>query len=175
MAQHHDHHGTKVPQDTNFDNADQPGIAQPYTQTEIEELLYGDDWPAVERLSRLQTIRTDLANLEATDFGDDENARGLDHALHGEVVGLFRGAAGGVCHHVDFVVAFQHCAQGEGVVAHFGPQAGNHHFLLAVGLQGVTHFLVIPGVHGGTLKNVLAREDVQALVNSVLDERYAEG
>ena len=57
MAQHHDHHGTMVPQDTNFDNADQPGIAQPYSQTEIEDLLYGDDRPASERLARLKELR----------------------------------------------------------------------------------------------------------------------
>ncbi len=49
-----------------------PGFAQPMSQTEIEELLYGDDWPAAERLARLQTVRAELTNLEATDFGDDD-------------------------------------------------------------------------------------------------------
>ena len=73
MAQHHDHHGTMVPQDTNFDNADQPGIAQPYSQTEIEDLLYGDDRPASERLARLKELRDEAALLEEPEWdGGDE-------------------------------------------------------------------------------------------------------
>lgn len=78
MAQHHDHHGTMVPQDTNFDNADQPGIAQPYSQTEIEELLYGDDRPASERLARLRELRDEAAIRESGDWGDQDPAAMLD-------------------------------------------------------------------------------------------------
>lgn len=78
MAQHHDHHGTMVPQDTNFDNADQPGIAQPYTQSEIEELLYGDDRSASERLARLQELREESAIRESGDWGDQDPAAMLD-------------------------------------------------------------------------------------------------
>jgi hypothetical protein len=74
MAQHHDHHGTLVPQDTNFDNADQPGIAQPYTQSEVEELLYGDDRPASERLARLHELRTESAIRESGDWGGQDPA-----------------------------------------------------------------------------------------------------
>lgn len=74
MAQHHDHHGTIVPQDTNFDNADQPGIAQPYTQAEVEDLLYGDDRPAAERLARLCELRDESAIRESGDWGDQDPA-----------------------------------------------------------------------------------------------------
>jgi hypothetical protein len=78
MAQHHDHHGTMVPQDTNFDNADQPGIAQPYTQSEVEDLLYGDDRPASERLARLRELRDESAIRESGDWGDQDPAAMLD-------------------------------------------------------------------------------------------------
>jgi hypothetical protein len=78
MAQHHDHHGTMVPQDTNFDNADQPGIAQPYTQSEVEELLYGDDRPASERLARLRELRDESAIRESGDWGDQDPAAMLE-------------------------------------------------------------------------------------------------
>jgi hypothetical protein len=78
MAQHQDHHGGVVPQDTNFDNADQPGIAQPYTQSEVEELLYGDDRPAAERLARLRELRDESAIRESGDWGDQDPAAMLD-------------------------------------------------------------------------------------------------
>jgi hypothetical protein len=78
MAQHHDHRGTMMPQNTNFDNADQPGIAQPYTQTEVEELLYGDDRPASERLARLRELRDESAIRESGDWGDQDPAAMLD-------------------------------------------------------------------------------------------------
>ncbi len=103
--------------------------------------------------------------------GHRDHAR-LDHALHREVVGFFGGAAGGVRHHINFVVAFQHRAQGKAVVAHFGPQTGHHDLLLAVGLQRVAHLLVVPGVHGGTLQNVLTREHVQQLRIGIAGEAF---
>lgn len=78
MAQHHDHHGTMLPQDTNFDNADQPGIAQPYAQAEVEELLYGNDRPASERLARLHELRDEAAIRESGDWGDQDPAALLD-------------------------------------------------------------------------------------------------
>ncbi|HTO28834.1 MAG TPA: hypothetical protein VL017_09615 [Devosia sp.] len=78
MAQHQDHHGTVVPQDTNFDNADQPGIAQPYTQSEVEELLYGGDRPASERLALLRELRNESAIRESGDWGDQDPAAMLD-------------------------------------------------------------------------------------------------
>jgi hypothetical protein len=73
-------HGTMMPQEINFDNSDQPGISQPYSQTEIEELLFGDDRPVEERLERLREIRSELAGRESADWGDEDPA-----ALLGEV------------------------------------------------------------------------------------------
>lgn len=78
MAQHHDHHGTMVPQETNFDNADQPGIAQPYSQSEIEDLLYGDDRPAAERLAQLREMREEASIRESGDWGDQDPAAMVD-------------------------------------------------------------------------------------------------
>ncbi len=83
---------------------------------------------------------------------------------------FFGRAAGCVSHHVDLVVAFQHRAQGKGVVTYFGPQTRHNHFFLAVSFQGITHFLVIPGVHGGTFQDVLARENVQQFREGVTRE-----
>lgn len=73
MAQMH-HRGTLVPQETNFDNADQAGIAQPYSQSEIEDLLYGDDRPVNERLARLREMRDEEATRESGDWGDQDPA-----------------------------------------------------------------------------------------------------
>lgn len=77
MAQMH-HRGELVPQETNFDNADQAGIAQPYSQSEIEDLLYGDDRPVGERLARLREMREESAIRESGDWGDEDPASMLD-------------------------------------------------------------------------------------------------
>lgn len=74
MVQNHGHPGSLVPQETNFDNADTPGIAQPFSQTEIEDLLYGDDRPVEDRLARLREIREELAARESGDFGGEDPA-----------------------------------------------------------------------------------------------------
>lgn len=63
---------------------DAPGIAQPLSQAEIDELLYGDEWPARERLERLRDFREDLLSREAADFGTDDPGallRELDAAI----------------------------------------------------------------------------------------------
>jgi len=80
MVQHHEHPGSLVPQEISFDNADQPGIAQPYSQTEIEDLVYGNDRPVAERLARLEEIRAEMYARESGDFGGDDPA-----ALLGEI------------------------------------------------------------------------------------------
>ena len=74
MAQHIDHPGTLLPQDTSFDNADQPGIAQPYSQSEVEDLLYGADRPASERLARLRELRDESRTRESGDWGGEDPA-----------------------------------------------------------------------------------------------------
>jgi hypothetical protein len=77
MAQIHNR-GTLLPQETNFDNADQAGIAQPYTQSEIEDLLYSDERPVEARLARLREMRDEASVRESGDFGDDDPAAMLD-------------------------------------------------------------------------------------------------
>jgi hypothetical protein len=65
-------------------DGDTPGMAQPVSQAEIEELLYGDDWPIEKRLARLREIRQDTADLEAPDFGDEDPltlVRSIDDAI----------------------------------------------------------------------------------------------
>lgn len=66
------HPGSILPQDLNFDNADQPGTAQPVSQNEIDELEFGDDRPVEERLARLREIRDDMVTREAGDWGDED-------------------------------------------------------------------------------------------------------
>ena len=74
----HNNHDAVLPQDTDFDNDDQPGIAQPYTQSEVEELLYGEDRSASERLARLRELREESAIRESGDWGDQDPAAMLD-------------------------------------------------------------------------------------------------
>lgn len=65
--------GDVVGQDTEIgEDDDVPGIGQPLSQTEIEELLYGDQWPAEARLQRLRAYRDELTSREAADFGADD-------------------------------------------------------------------------------------------------------
>src|SRR5690606_6400045 len=42
---------------------------------EIEDLLYGDDRPAAERVMRLTEIADSLRDREAADFGDNDPGR----------------------------------------------------------------------------------------------------
>ena len=84
MVQHHDHPGSLVPQETSFDNADTPGIAQPYSQNEVEDLLYGNDRPARDRLERLKEMRAEAAVRESGDLGGQDPAflvEELDRAI----------------------------------------------------------------------------------------------
>ena len=97
---------------------------------------------------------------------------GLHHALHGVVVRFLGGAARGIAHHVDLIVAFEHGAQGERGVADLGPQTGDDHLLAAVLGQGVTHLLVVPGVHGGALQRRLAGEHIQQFRVREARERF---
>lgn len=65
--------GVVLPQNTGLDDAAfQPGISQPVSQAEIEELLYNDDRPAEARARRLREIRDELAARESADRGDDD-------------------------------------------------------------------------------------------------------
>jgi len=54
------------------DGTDQVLIANPISQTEIDELLYSDEFPRQERLDRLRYYRDELSEREASDFGLDD-------------------------------------------------------------------------------------------------------
>ena len=58
--------------DTVGNDGDTPGYASPVGPGEIEELLYNEEWTARARIDRLLAMRTQLAGLEAPDFGDDD-------------------------------------------------------------------------------------------------------
>lgn len=84
MAQHQNQHGSIVAQDTTYDAVDQPGLSRPYTQDEVDELLYGVDRSASERLGRLREIREEMAIRESGDWGGQDPAammEELDRAI----------------------------------------------------------------------------------------------
>jgi len=67
---HSNGNGDIVGQDTEIgEDDDIPGIGQPLSQAEIEELLYNEAWPAELRLERLRAFRDELMSREAADFG----------------------------------------------------------------------------------------------------------
>jgi hypothetical protein len=51
---------------------DLPGPGQPISLAEIEDLLYGEEIPAEERLERLREFRDQMQDQESTDFGDND-------------------------------------------------------------------------------------------------------
>jgi len=79
------HPGSIIPQDIEPGDASESfGLAEPYTQTEIEDLLYGDDRPASQRLDRLRELREQSAVRESGDWGDQDPAASiaeLDRAI----------------------------------------------------------------------------------------------
>lgn len=78
MAQHQNQHGSIIAQDAIYDAADQPGLAFPYTQDVVDELLYGTDRSATERLARLREIRDEMAIRESGDWGDQDPGSMMD-------------------------------------------------------------------------------------------------
>ena len=70
------HPGRVLPQDiVPPDGSGDSITAQPISQAEIEDLLYGDDRPAAERVERLAELADTLRNQEPGDFGDNDPAR----------------------------------------------------------------------------------------------------
>ena len=96
MVIHTGSNGDVVGQDSEVgDDGDSPGIAQPLSQAEIDELLYGDDWPAALRLERLQEFREELRSREAGDFGTDDPAS-LLREVNAAIARLSRGGGEGM-------------------------------------------------------------------------------
>ncbi|MDB5615086.1 MAG: hypothetical protein JWQ22_2739 [Devosia sp.] len=68
-----------IPQDIEPGDASEAfGIAEPYTQTEIEDLLYGDEQPAGQRLARLRELREQATVRESGDWGDQDSLKTMD-------------------------------------------------------------------------------------------------
>ncbi|MEO6015147.1 MAG: hypothetical protein ABIQ30_16380 [Devosia sp.] len=69
------HPGRILSQDLNTpDGSGEMLTASPVSQAEIEELLYGNDRPAGERIERLAEIAESLRQSEPADFGDGDPA-----------------------------------------------------------------------------------------------------
>ncbi|GHA31820.1 hypothetical protein GCM10007989_29860 [Devosia pacifica] len=84
------HRGSILPQDTDFDSgADQPGIAQPISQTEIEDLMYTDARPVEDRLARLREMREEAAARVHADLGE-QDARDLTDEIDAAIETLSR-------------------------------------------------------------------------------------
>jgi hypothetical protein len=70
------HPGRVLPQDVvPQDGWGDMMTALPISQAEIEDLLYGDDRPAAERVQRLSELADSLRNREPGDFGDNDPGR----------------------------------------------------------------------------------------------------
>jgi hypothetical protein len=75
------HPGRILPQDVSpQDGSGDMLTALPFGQSEVEELLYGDDRPPRERIERLQELAAQMRDDETGDFGD-----GDPRALLGEI------------------------------------------------------------------------------------------
>ncbi|MFD1253088.1 hypothetical protein DEVEQU_01089 [Devosia equisanguinis] len=72
MAQPRDNSDALIPVDAVLDAGDQPVLSFPYSQDEIEDLLYGADRPVEERMQRLRDMREELVARESGDFGDQD-------------------------------------------------------------------------------------------------------
>lgn len=70
------HPGRVLPQDIiTPDGGGDMMTALPISQAEIEDLLYGDDRSAAERVERLTELADSLRDRQPGDFGDDDPGR----------------------------------------------------------------------------------------------------
>jgi hypothetical protein len=70
-----DYHDDFIPQDTREDEASlDTGVAQPLSEAEIEELLYGEGRSVEERLRLLRELRNDIATRASGTVLDDDPA-----------------------------------------------------------------------------------------------------
>ena len=70
------HPGRVLPQDVESQDGGGDMItAQPVSQAEVEDLLYGDDRPPAERVERLTELADNLRDQEQGDFGDNDPRR----------------------------------------------------------------------------------------------------
>jgi hypothetical protein len=67
------HLGHVLPQDTRPGDANEEvNVGQPVSLSEIEDLLYGDDRPAEQRIDRLRELADELRARAAGDIADDD-------------------------------------------------------------------------------------------------------
>ncbi len=67
------HLGHVLPQDTRPGDANEEvNVGQPVSLSEIEDLLYGDDRPAEQRIDRLRELADELRTRAAGDIADDD-------------------------------------------------------------------------------------------------------
>ena len=67
------HPGHVLPQDTQPGDANEEVIAgQPVSLNEVDDLLYGEDRPADQRLDRLRELAEEQRNRAAGEIGDDD-------------------------------------------------------------------------------------------------------
>ena len=94
------HPGRVLPQDVvPQDGWGDMMTALPISQAEIEDLLYGDDRPAHERVERLAELADSLRNREPADFGDNDPGR-----LLAEIDGAIARISGAMDRDVDLEV-----------------------------------------------------------------------
>src|SRR5207253_8432134 len=97
------------------------------------------------------------------------NGPGLDHPLHGHVMGLLRGATRSVGDNIDlesFLHRFQ-CRKGQ---TNLGPERRHYQLLAPGGLDRCYQVPVAPGVHRSALDRLLTREYAQDLGPDIATE-----
>ncbi|HQZ11313.1 MAG TPA: hypothetical protein PK286_00375 [Devosia sp.] len=83
------HPGRIIPQDTATDDSVADVITSlPISQDEIDELVYGEDRPAGERIERLRDLAADLRERTSGEMGDNDAATLL--ASVERAIGLLR-------------------------------------------------------------------------------------
>lgn len=75
MAEHQNSQSVEVvAQDADFDISESTALTQPYSQNEIEDLLYSAELSVEDRITRLRAIRDEMVVRESGDFGEQDPA-----------------------------------------------------------------------------------------------------
>ena len=72
MVQQHDNSDSIISQDESYDAVDQPGLSNPYSQNEIDDLLYSSERSVEDRIQRLSEIRAEMQARASGDFGGQD-------------------------------------------------------------------------------------------------------
>src|SRR5690606_11141890 len=75
MAEHQNSQSVEVvAQDADFDISESTALTQPYSQDEIEDLLYSAELSVEDRITRLRAIRDEMVVRESGDFVEQDPA-----------------------------------------------------------------------------------------------------